>query len=136
MRLSTKQIALTSIFAGFYYLFSFLPGIPAPGIADIRIQVEACFATVLGYILGPFLGGTATFLGVFVAWVLPPGNMSLTSLAFIPSPVINSVVSGLLFQKRWKSAMASFGVLILAFWLTPPIQPIVEFWMVGLAVTW
>lgn len=136
MKFSTRQIALTSIFAGFYYLFSFLPGIPAPGIADIKIQVEACLATVFGYILGPFLGGTATFLGVFIAWLLPPGNMALTGLIFVPSPVINAVVSGFLFQRRWKAAAISLGALILAFWFTPPTQPVTEFWSVGIAVTW
>ncbi|MFH0896641.1 MAG: hypothetical protein V1850_01140 [Candidatus Bathyarchaeota archaeon] len=135
LKLTTRQIALTSVFAGFYYLFSFLPGIPAPGITGIQIQVAACMATVFGYILGPFLGATATFLGVSVAWLLPPGNMSLSALLFVPSPVINAVTSGFLFQRRWKAAAASLGLLIFVFWLTPPIQPVTEFWNVGIAVT-
>ena len=135
MKLSTKQIALTSIFAGLYYLFSFLPGIPVPGLASLTILVGAAMATVFGYVLGPFLGAVATFLGVFVAWLLPPGNMALSGLFFIPSPVLNAVVSGLLFQRRWKAAAATLGVLIVAFWFTPPVQPITEFWNIGIAVT-
>lgn len=135
-KLTTRQIALTSVFAGFYYIFSFLPGIPAPGIANINIQVGATMATVFGCILGPFLGAVATFLGVFIAWMLPPGNMAITGLFFVPSPVLNAVVSGFLFQRRWKAAAASLGVLIVAFWFTPPILPITKFWVVGIAVTW
>lgn len=54
----------------------------------------------------------------------------------MPSPIINAVVSGFLIQRRWKSAASILGVMILAFWFTPPIQPVTEFWKVGLAVTW
>ncbi len=135
-KLNSRQIALISVFSGFYYLLSFLPGIPAPGIADIKVQVEACMATVFGYILGPYLGAATTFLGVFIAWILPPGNMSPSGVLFMPSPVINAFVSGFLFQRRWKAAAASLGALIAVFWLTPPIQPVAEFWNVGVAVTW
>ncbi|UCH36864.1 MAG: hypothetical protein JSV76_04010 [Candidatus Bathyarchaeota archaeon] len=136
IKLTTRQIALTSLFASFYYLFSILPGIPAPGIADIRIQIEACMATVFGIILGPLLGAAATFLGVFIAWILPPGNMSPAGLFFLPATVINAAVSGLLFNRQWKVAAMMLGGLILTFWITPPIQPISQFWNVGIAVVW
>jgi hypothetical protein len=136
IKLTTRQIALTSLFASFYYLFSFLPGIPAPGIADIKIQIEACMATVFGVILGPLLGAAATFLGVFIAWILPPGNMSPAGLFFLPATVINAAVSGFLFNRQWKAAALTLGILILTFWITPPIQPISRFWNVGVAVVW
>ena len=135
VKLTSKQIAITSLFAGFYYLFSFLPGIPAPGISGITIQVGAGMATVFGIILGPFLGASATFLGVFIAWLLPPGSMLVSDLFFVPSPILNAITSGLLFQRRWKAAAMSLGLLILTFWLTPPVQPVTEFWNVGIAVT-
>lgn len=136
IKLTTRQIALTSLFASFYYLVSFLPGIPAPGIANIRIQIEACMATVFGFILGPFLGAIATFLGVFIAWILPPGTMSPSGLFFLPATIINAAVSGFLFNRQWKAAALTLGVLILTFWITPPIQPISKFWNVGVAVVW
>ncbi len=135
MKLSTKQIALTSIFAGLYYLFSFLPGIPVPGLADLKIQVGATMATVFGYVLGPFLGAVSTFSGVFLSWLLPPGRMAFSDLLFIPSPVLNAIVSGLLFQRRWKVAAAVLGILTAAFWFTPPVQPVTDFWNIGIAVT-
>lgn len=102
LKITSRQIALTSVFAGFYYLFSLLPGIPAPGIAIVQIQVAACMATVFGYILGPFLGATATLLGVSISWFLPPGNMSLSALLFFPSPVLNAVTSGFSFKDGGK----------------------------------
>jgi hypothetical protein len=93
-------------------------------------------ATVFGYVLGPFLGATATFFGVLISWILPPGRMSPSGILFMPSPIINAVVSGFLIQRRWKAAASILGAMIVVFWFTPPIQPVTEFWNVGLAVTW
>jgi len=135
MKLNSRQIALISVFAAFYYLASLLPGIPVPGISTVTIQIAATLAAVFGFVLGPFLGPAATLLGVSIAWALPPGSMSITDLLFIPSPVINALISGLLFRGRRKAAAVALGVLIGIFWFTPPVQPVTEFWLVGIAVT-
>lgn len=135
MKLTSKQLALISVFAGFYYLFSFLPGIPAPGISAVTIQLSATMATIFGFILGPYLGASTAFIGGLVSWALPPGSRAVTDLIFIPSPILNALVSGFLFKRQWKPAAACLGALIVAFWLTPPVQPIAEYWYVGIAVT-
>jgi len=89
--LSSKNIAFTAVFASLYYIMSYLPGIPAIGVPDVKVQLEACMASVFGLILGPYLGALATSLGVFVAWALPPGSMSPQSLIFLLAFISNEV---------------------------------------------
>ena len=134
--LNAKSISLTAIFAALYYVMSYLPGIPAIGVPGVKIQLEACMASVFGLILGPYLGALATLVGVFVAWALPPGSMSVTGLAFLPSPVINAFLVGLIYKGRWRMAFAILAPLIAVFWLLPPAQPIEQNFIVGVAAMW
>ena len=134
--LNSKKIALTAVFAALYYVMSYLPGVPAIGVPGVKIQLEACMASVFGLILGPYLGALATFVGVLTAWALPPGNMSITGLIFAPSPVINALSVGLIYEGKWKSAFIILALLIAGFWFLPPTQPIEQNFMVGIAATW
>lgn len=125
MKISTRHIALVALFAALYYVLSIIsPYIPAIGLPQLKIQLEALIASVFGIILGPYLGAFAAFLGAFVSWVLPPGSMSPFGAPFLLSPPINALMVGLIFYRKWKWAFALFGVLILAFLLSPPSQPI------------
>lgn len=134
--LNSKNISLTAVFAALYYVMSYLPGVPAIGIPNIKIQLEACMASVFGLILGPYLGALATLLGVSIAWALPPGSMSIIGLIFLPSPVINALCVGLIYEGKWKQASAILALLIAGFWLLPPTQPAEQNFMVGIAATW
>jgi hypothetical protein len=134
--LNSKNIALTAVFAALYYVMSYLPGIPAIGVPGVKIQLEACMASVFGLILGPYLGALATLVGVTVAWALPPGSASPQSLIFLPSPVINAFIVGLIYDRRWKVASAILAPLVLAFWFLPPAQPIEQNFIVGVAAMW
>jgi len=93
-------------------------------------------ASVFGLILGPYLGALASFMGVFVSWALPPGSMSPSGLVFLPSPVINAFLVGLIHGKKWKSAFAILAVLVAAFWFLPPAQPTEQYFLVGVAAMW
>jgi hypothetical protein len=135
LKLTTRNIALIAIFASLYYVLSLItPYIPALGIPEIKISLEALFATVFGIILGPYLGAATALLGVFVAWTLPPTSMAPTSLPFLLSPPINALISGLIFYKKWKWGFLIFTGLIVAFLFTPPVQPLTENSMVALSV--
>jgi len=134
--LNSKNIALTAVFAALYYVMSYLPGIPAIGVPGVKIQLEACMASVFGLILGPYLGALATLVGVTVAWALPPGSASPQSLIFLPSPVINAFIVGLIYDRRWKIASAILAPLVLAFWFLPPAQPPEQNFIVGVAAMW
>ena len=134
--LDSRKIALTSVFAALYYLMSFLPGVPAIGVSGVKIQIEACMASVYGLILGPYLGALATFVGVFIAWALPPGKMGPLGLVLLPSPVINAFTVGLICEGKWMEAFLLLGLLNIAFWLLPPAQPIQENFIIGIAAMW
>ena len=135
MRLTTRNIALVAIFAALYYVLSLItPFIPAIGVPNITIKLEALIASVFGLVLGPYLGTLTAFLGAFVAWTLPPSGMSPFGLPFLLSPPLNALVTGLIFYKKWKFGFAAFGLLIIAFLFTPPVQPLTENWFVAVAV--
>jgi hypothetical protein len=135
LKLTTRNVALITIFAALYYVLSLItPYIPAIGVADIKISLEALIASIFGLVLGPYLGAAAAFLGVFVAWTLPPVSMSPFGLPFLLSPPINALVAGLIYYKKWKWGFLAFSGLIIAFLFTPPVQPLTENSIVAIAV--
>jgi uncharacterized membrane protein len=135
MKISTRNLALMAIFAALYYILSLIAPIRIPtGVGNLDISFAALIASVIGVVLGPYLGTASAFLGAFVAWVLPPSSGSLFGLPFLLSPPLNALVTGLIFYKKWKIGFAVFGALIVAFLFTPPIWPVTENWFVALAV--
>jgi hypothetical protein len=135
MKLTTRNLALVAIFAALYYVLSLItPYIPAIGVPEITISLEALIASVFGLVLGPYLGSLTAFLGAFVAWTLPPSGMSPFGLPFLLSPPLNALVTGLIFYKKWKYGFAVFSVLVIAFLFTPPVQPLTENGFIAVAV--
>lgn len=122
-----------AIFAALYYVLSLItPFIPALGIPEIRISLEALIATIFGLVLGPYLGAVSAFLGAFVSFTLT--GMFPTNIPFLLSPPLNALVSGLIFYKKWKVGFTVFALLIIAFLFTPPVQPLTDYWYVAVAV--
>jgi len=137
LKLSSRNIALSAVFAALYYALSLVsPYVPAVGIPEITIKLEALIASVFGLVLGPYLGALAAFLGAFVTWILPPSSASPFGAPFLLSPPINAFVVGLIFYRKWKCAFAAFALLIVAFLFLPPSQPIAEHYIVPIAVLW
>jgi len=136
-KLKTRDVAIIAVFAALYYVLSIIsPYLPAIGVPDIKIHLEALMASIFGLILGPFLGFLTAFTGAFVAWVLPPGNMASYGMPFILSPPFNALIVGLIYYRRWKQAFAVLSLLIIAFLFLPPSQPLTDYWYVGVAVIW
>lgn len=137
MKLSARNVALAAVFAALYYVLSLItPYIPAVGIPEIKISLEALIASVFGLVLGPYLGALAALVGALVSWILPPGSFSPYGMPFLPSPPLNALVTGLIYYKKWKAGFILFCLLIIAFIFTPPVQPIPENLYVGIAVLW
>jgi uncharacterized membrane protein len=133
LKLTTQQIALVAIFAALYYILSLIAPIRIPtGIGELSISFAALIATIMGLVLGPYLGATSAFLGALVTWAL--FGTSPADLPFLLSPTLNALVTGLILYKKWKWAFATFGLLIVAFLFTPPVTPLTENWYVALAV--
>jgi len=133
IHLTSKSIALVAIFAALYYSLSWLPGIPVVGLGNLTIEFEASFASVLGIILGPYLGSFTALVGTILAWTLPPSSGNPYGLPFIIAPVINALIVGLIYIRRWKEAFVIFAVTIFAFLFTPPVSPITDFYYVAVA---
>ena len=137
-QLTTKKIALIAIFSALYYVLSFLPALKIIGGmgTSTSVNLEAFMASIFGLVLGPYLGALTAFMGAFVAWILPPGTPSLTSVVFLPAPVINAFIVGLIYSKKWKRAFIVLSIVIFAFWFLPPSQPWNQFFHIGLYVMW
>jgi hypothetical protein len=133
--LTTRNLSLVAIFAALYYVLSFIAPISIPtGVGNLEISFAALIASVIGLVLGPYLGTASAFLGASIAWVLPPSGGNLFGLPFLLSPALNALVTGLIFYKKWKFGFTVFGVLVVAFLFTPPIWPVTENWFVAAAV--
>jgi len=135
-RLTTRKISFIAVFSALYYVLSLLPGIKAVGPTKVTIQIEAFMASIFGLTLGPFLGALTALMGALLAWILPPGTPSPTSAVFLPAPVINAFIVGLIYTKRWKAAFATLAVIVSAFWFLPPAQPWDQYFHVGLIAMW
>lgn len=135
MKITTQNLALIAIFAALYYVLSLIAPIRIPtGVGNLEISFAALIASVIGLVLGPYLGTASALLGASVAWVLPPSSGDLFGLPFLIAPALNALVTGLIFYGKWKFGFSVFGVLIIAFLLTPPIWPVTENWLVATAV--
>lgn len=134
--LTSKKIALIAVFSGLYYVLSYMPGIKAIGVTSVTINIEAFMASIFGLVLGPFLGALTAFSGAMLAWALPPGSPSPTSAIFVPAPVINAFIVGLIFTKRWKIALVSLFATIAVFWFLPPSLPWDQYSHIGFWVMW
>jgi hypothetical protein len=127
LNISTRQIALMATLAALYTVISiFVKPIQIPvGIPGLEISPAALFATILGVILGPYLGTASAVIGTTAAWALTGG--SPFGLPFLLSPPLNAFVSGAIFYKRWKMAVPVFVVLSVAFLFTPPVLALGDF---------
>jgi hypothetical protein len=121
------KIATIALFSALYIAISFQPlGIPLIGIGG-EIAPEASLGPVYGIILGPVIGPLSTLIGVLGAIFIPnpfTGKVGTSpfGLLTIPSPVLGSIVAGLLIKKSKKRLITSiviFIVLLILWFLSP-----------------
>jgi hypothetical protein len=134
IKVTSKQIALMAVFAALFYVLSLIAPIkiPVPTIGTMEISFAALIATIFGIILGPYLGAAAALLGSSVSWALM--GMSPFGAPFILAPVLNALISGLIFYKKWKWGFLAFAAMAIVFMFTPPVTPLTENWYIALAV--
>ncbi|HID16329.1 MAG TPA: hypothetical protein EYP16_05975 [Candidatus Atribacteria bacterium] len=136
MKISTKNLALTAVFAGLFVALSALPGVPIiGGVGKIDI-ILAALGPVYGIILGPWLGGISAFLGALLAWFLPPGTPGLVGLVMTPCPLIGALVAGglssqMFNRKAWMLSLGIMGGLVLGWYISwvgisAPFYPIMH----------
>lgn len=123
---ATKRIALVVCFASLYFVLSLVPITPIIGVSGANIALASIVAPLFGIILGPYLGGSATFLGGVIGLFANPSFRAMSAV----SGLVASITAGLLVTgKRTECAFAYFSALfIFAFypligpaWLYPPL---------------
>ncbi len=119
--------AYAGVSAAIYYILLWLPGIPVIGLPELRIDIGASIAPVLGIVLGPYLGFAAVLVGNIVKSLTPP---SLYAMPFIPAAPLSALGAGLMVEKKWKEPMAIMLIMLVAAMFTPPFNPVTEYWYV------
>jgi hypothetical protein len=135
-RLTTKDVALTAVFAALYVVFSFLPLSQVIGLFGKAITVATIIAPIIGIVLGSYLGVASTLsggiVGVFFSpYFSPPG---------LVAGVITALFAGLLYARRRSICIVVYLSFLLLFgfyplvgpvWLYPPLM---GFQIVGLLI--
>jgi len=122
LRLATRDIALMASMAALYVVLSRLPGFPVIGIEGANIGVVSCVVPVFGFLLGPWLGGSAAFFGGVASRVLF-GASPFTWLT-LPAMALCAFVAGCLSRQRvgplksWVIGALVLGGLIFAWYAT------------------
>ena len=121
MKLNTREIALISAFAAAQVVMSRLPGIPTIGVQSGKIEPTVILVPIIGIILGPWIGGLATFLGNFIAWLIP--SVTFFGMLMLPTGPIGAIVAGALAKNdkrsNWKIAALILSVLIALYYISP-----------------
>jgi hypothetical protein len=116
LAISTKQIALTAIFAALYAVLRAIPTVPMIGVPGASFSLSDILAPIYGIILGPYVGGLSVLIGTFTAMsVKPPVFLGLD---FLPG-FVNAVALGFLVRRKRLPVIALNIFLLLAFVLNP-----------------
>jgi len=128
MKLPSRQVAIVAIFAALYAVVSRLPGIPIIG-AGTKIEFVVILDPIVGILLGPWVGGLTSFLGNFIAWIIP--SSTVYGLLNLPTGPVTAMVSGNLARStkssNWKFAVIIYAVLMGLWYLTPPGQEVLYY---------
>jgi ABC-type Co2+ transport system permease subunit len=96
--LSSKQIALTAIFASLQAVLSSLPYTISIGVSG-QITLGVIGAPLIGIIIGPLLGGFAVLIGSFISVFVNPAGAIFGILSVLP-PTLGALGSGFMMIKR------------------------------------
>ena len=131
--LTTKQVALISVFAALIVMITRLPGIPIIGAPGAKVQLSVVIYPLIGILLGGWIGAIAVLIGNFASWLVPPST--LLGLLMIPPGVLAALVAGSLRSKdrifSWKLSSTVLLALNASWYLTPvgfeaPLYPVLH----------
>jgi len=112
----SRFVAFVAIFTALVMVFDAIPIVPVlySGVWDSWIFI---LSPLIGVLLGPFIGGITTLfgslLGHFIYWRDP------YELLFMLGAPLGSVISGLVFQQRWRPVLIIYSGLLVGYFLTP-----------------
>lgn len=109
MKLSSRTIALTSVFAALHavlYLLSF----------GLWRNWAIYLTPIEGLVLGPWAGFSAAVIGSIVGRMIKPVDFWMFGVVAEPLGVMTS---GFLAKGKWKPVMAMYGVMLMAYFVHP-----------------
>lgn len=126
-KLSSKEIALTVVFAAIYIAATIPPWkLPVIGAPKGGIEPSLVLGPIIGFVLGPYLGFIAAFLGAMIGLIMPPGVPSDVGSFLMPfAPAISAFVAGSLTTysmiskkiKGWMVGALTLFALILSWYV-------------------
>ena len=116
LAITTKQIALTAVFAAIYAVLRIVPTVPMIGVPGASFSLSDILAPIYGIILGPYVGGASVLIGTFTA--MSAKAPVFLGLDFLPG-FVNAVALGFLVRRKWLPVIGLNVVLLLAFVLNP-----------------
>ncbi len=130
MTISTRRVALVATLGAIYYALLWLPGIPCVGVPQIKMEIGAAFAPVIGILIGPGLGALTALIADIIKTLTPP---KIVAAPFIFCPAVSAFVAGSLYRGRFLPPMLVLVSILIAAMFTPPFFPITVYWYVYVA---
>lgn len=121
--------AFTGIGAAIYYILLWLPGIPILGLPNIKMEIGAALAPLIGIILGPSMGFIGVLVGNTIKSLYP---FSPHGIPFIICAPVSAYATALLISRRWRIPVLILASILVASLFTPPFYPVTDYWQVYL----
>jgi hypothetical protein len=116
IKITTKQIALITIFAALYAALRLLPAMPMIGV-DGYFSLSDIVAPVYGILLGPYIGGASVMVGTFSA-IAMGRPVRFLFMDFLPA-LVNAMALGFLMRGKWWPVVTLNAALLIGFIVNP-----------------
>ncbi|MCW4006442.1 MAG: hypothetical protein NWF04_07605 [Candidatus Bathyarchaeota archaeon] len=123
MKITTRQIAMVTVFASLYAVLRVIPTVPMIGVEGASFSVADVLAPIYGIILGPYVGGLSVIVGTFIGMSVK--TPFFLGLDFLPA-LVNTVALGFLVRRKWWPVVLLNVALFLGFVLNPLTLNFVE----------
>jgi hypothetical protein len=111
----TRMVSMIAVFAALNVVFD---AIIIPQFSSgVWFGFVYLIVPITGIVLGPYAGFLSTLMGVFVGHSISPRGIE--EFLFTLGAPLGAMISGLIFQKKWKLVFAYYTVLLLSYFITP-----------------
>jgi len=121
-KLVAKNIALITVFAPWYTIFTFWPLFPVIGASGSFITMAVIMAPLIGIILGPYLGVLSVTVGGIIGLSVGQIGGPFGPLSFVPHAA-TTFCSGMLYNGKRMTCAVTYAILLVVFALYPVVGP-------------
>lgn len=126
VRRLSLDVALLASFSSLYMVvLKMLPGIPAIGLPDVKIEIAAALSPIYGLILGHVLGPASLMIGTLMAMTLLPGKYTMFNYVLIFAAPLGALASSLTLDRRmllgvpkWLYVVGVYSVMLVLWFMT------------------